>query len=150
MKVRDEHGSRNGKIYDWRIGLKPRQDYGCRCLAIFVDSIGRPTGNVARSKYNKETMTFEEEERNFISSQYGEDRGNGKTHSGIDFAVSEGTVVRATKGGVVKRSGWQNDNHSIGYGFRIQVLNDDRTYSDYGHLKKDSILFKEGERVETG
>jgi murein DD-endopeptidase MepM/ murein hydrolase activator NlpD len=99
---------------------------------------------------NENNKDFDREEISLISSPYRADRGNGKKHSGVDFAVPEGTVVRATKSGVVKRSGWQDDDdHGKGYGFRVQILNKDGTYSDYGHLFEDFIVYKD-DIIEAG
>lgn len=151
QRVRDEHGKRNNKTYNWKVGLKPGEDYGCRCLAVFVDINGRPTGVVGRARYNSENEALEEEGKNFISSYYGEDRGNGKTHSGVDFAVPEGTVVRATKGGIVDRSKMQydKDGNETGYGYYVRIKNSDNTFSEYGHLYELSHL-RVGDIVEYG
>jgi len=148
-KVRDTHATLDGEVLDWETDLRPGQDYGCRCVAIFVDSDGYPTGVVGRCKYNQDKENFEEEIEDLISSNYGELRDGGKIHSGIDFRMPEGSIIRAVKSGKVERSGWEDpNNHYKGYGLRIQILNQDKTFSEYGHMSE--IFVNKGEYVEIG
>jgi SPP1 gp7 family putative phage head morphogenesis protein len=152
-KVRDRHESRDGEIFNWNEdGIRPGEDFNCRCLAIFIDEDNYPTGEVKRMKYNVDTGKYEEQSRDksFISAPYGELRLNGP-HSGVDFRMPEGTPIKAVKGGVVKRSKWQRDGNGnlIGYGNYVRIKNDDGTISEYGHMVDESHL-KKGQRVEKG
>ena len=84
-------------------------------------------------------------------------------HEGIDihstsddtiYAACGGTVDRATNlCGHVDAHGNQeceNAGHYKTFGNYIRVKNDDGTYSYYGHLKQNSLLVSNGQRVEKG
>ncbi|MGP4000093.1 M23 family metallopeptidase [Streptomyces sp. 8N706] len=64
-------------------------------------------------------------------------------HTGIDFAVSEGTSVKAIGSGVVTRAGWGGD-----YGEMVMVKLDDGHYTLFAHLSE--VVVKEGARVRAG
>ncbi|MET9853676.1 peptidoglycan DD-metalloendopeptidase family protein [Streptomyces sp. NPDC006450] len=64
-------------------------------------------------------------------------------HTGIDFAVSTGTPVRAAAAGTVVSSGWQG-----AYGNAVVIKHDDGRYSLSAHLS--SATASEGGRVSAG
>ncbi|MCJ0868362.1 transglycosylase family protein [Streptomyces sp. AP-93] len=64
-------------------------------------------------------------------------------HTGIDFAVSTGTPVRAAAAGTVVSSGWQG-----AYGNAVVIKHDDGRYTLSAHLS--SATASEGERVWAG
>ncbi|MCX4777710.1 peptidoglycan DD-metalloendopeptidase family protein [Streptomyces sp. NBC_01264] len=64
-------------------------------------------------------------------------------HTGIDFAVSTGTPVRAAAAGTVVSSGWQG-----AYGNAVVIKHDDGRYTLSAHLS--SATASEGERVFAG
>ncbi|MFI5864320.1 peptidoglycan DD-metalloendopeptidase family protein [Streptomyces sp. NPDC051546] len=64
-------------------------------------------------------------------------------HTGIDFAVSTGTPVRAAAAGTVVSSGWQG-----AYGNAVVIKHDDGRYTLSAHLS--SATASEGERVSAG
>ncbi|MGW1775943.1 peptidoglycan DD-metalloendopeptidase family protein [Streptomyces sp. NPDC002104] len=64
-------------------------------------------------------------------------------HTGIDFAVSTGTPVRAAAAGTVVSSGWQG-----AYGNAVVIKHDDGRYTLSAHLS--SATASAGERVSAG
>lgn len=70
-------------------------------------------------------------------------KGASTYHKGVDFAVSTGTAVRATSGGVVTRAGWGS-----GYGYCVYIKHPDGKESRYGHCSK--VLVKAGQSVKQG
>lgn len=80
-----------------------------------------------------------------ITSKYGAVDAVHKTpHTGIDFAMPEGTTLRAVGEGVVDKVFDGSDN--IGRGLSVQF--DDGTRVIYGHMKEVSV--KVGEHVNDG
>jgi len=77
----------------------------------------------------------------FISSPYG--LRNGKLHAGIDIAAPEGTPIKASRAGVVKRASWFN-----GYGNCIDIDHGGGYATRYGHLSK--IEVNVGRNVDAG
>lgn len=67
----------------------------------------------------------------------------GRMHKGIDWAVPNGTAVRASCGGTVVSAGW-----SGGYGNCITIRHPDGKQTRYGHLSK--ILVSAGQKVDQG
>lgn len=67
---------------------------------------------------------------------------NGK-HTGVDFAVPEGTPVSSVSDGVVSQVDLNQD-----YGTSILIDNSDGTQSVYAHLKERSV--KPGDKVKQG
>jgi len=72
-----------------------------------------------------------------------------------DFAMEEGTVVCASRDGLVVRI--KEDSNMGGpdisfmeHANRITVLHDDGSYADYVHLKQDGALVAIGDRVISG
>ncbi|MCP3756588.1 peptidoglycan DD-metalloendopeptidase family protein [Streptomyces sp. TBY4] len=79
-----------------------------------------------------------------ISARYHQAGGwSAGYHTGIDFAVSTGTPVRAAAAGTVVSSGWQG-----AYGNAVVIKHDDGRYSLSAHLS--SATASEGERVSAG
>lgn len=75
-----------------------------------------------------------------VSGAYGEPREGGRRHNGIDFAVPEGTPVRAARPGTVVVCGWQDPDHPAeGFGLRVWVDNGDGSFSCYAHLSRIDV-----------
>ncbi len=64
-------------------------------------------------------------------------------HGGVDLGAPPGTPVRASRGGVIKRSGWRG-----AYGNLVVIDHGHGYQTYYGHLSR--ILVKQGERVKAG
>ncbi|RVU22822.1 LysM peptidoglycan-binding domain-containing protein [Streptomyces antnestii] len=64
-------------------------------------------------------------------------------HTGVDFAVSTGTTVRAVAAGHVVSAGWGGS-----YGYEVVIRHADGKYTQYGHLSALSV--KAGQRVVAG
>ncbi|MFJ3987973.1 transglycosylase family protein [Streptomyces sp. NPDC090032] len=64
-------------------------------------------------------------------------------HTGVDFAVSTGTTVKAIAAGHVVSAGWGGS-----YGYEVVIRHADGKYSQYGHLSALSV--KAGQRVVAG
>ena len=77
----------------------------------------------------------------YISSYYG--MRNGKMHTGVDFAASDGTHIYAWKSGTVTFVGW-----SGGYGNFIIVDHGDGTVSRYAHCSGYAV--SQGQTVTKG
>ncbi len=60
--------------------------------------------------------------------------GRGKMHRGIDLAAPAGTLVRATRSGIVCFCGWQR-----GYGLTVMLDHGRGLHSLYGHLRKTLV-----------
>ncbi|ORT58998.1 M23 family metallopeptidase [Streptomyces sp. CB03238] len=69
-------------------------------------------------------------------------------HSGQDFAVPVGTVVKAAHSGVVVKAGPNGGGDGPAYGNAIVVKHANGTYSQYAHLSKINVHI--GETVKTG
>lgn len=95
---------------------------------------------------------------NYVSSKYG--YRNGSMHYGIDIATyRQNNTVVSTMAGTVTRV--VNDcshvsiyptkcAHYNTYGNMVVIKNDNGNYVYYGHLQKDSITVKAGDRVYAG
>lgn len=70
-----------------------------------------------------------------ISGQYGEVRGDGHTHNGVDFPAPAGTPIFATAAGKVIKAG-----HDAASGNFVIVDHGDGTTSSYSHMKAPSAL----------
>jgi murein DD-endopeptidase MepM/ murein hydrolase activator NlpD len=71
------------------------------------------------------------------------DDSKGGKHTGIDFAVKDGTAVSATASGVVSFSGWDE------YLGNLVVIDHGNGYlTSYGHNRE--VLVKKGEKVTRG
>ncbi|MFI6638324.1 peptidoglycan DD-metalloendopeptidase family protein [Streptomyces sp. NPDC050504] len=64
-------------------------------------------------------------------------------HTGVDFAASSGTTVRAVGAGTVVSAGW-----SGAYGNEVVIRHTDGTYSQYAHLS--SLGVSSGQDVDGG
>lgn len=89
-----------------------------------------------------------------VSSPYGEDRGDGRTHRGVDFSHSRtaGTIgVPAARAGVVVGKRRPSGDHGFGNGIIIRsVLDDGREWDisyNHGHYFPDQPI---GARIAAG
>ncbi|TQK52709.1 murein DD-endopeptidase MepM/ murein hydrolase activator NlpD [Streptomyces sp. SLBN-118] len=69
-------------------------------------------------------------------------------HSGQDFAVPVGTLVKATHGGVVVKAGPYGGGDGPAYGNAIVIKHSNGRYSQYAHLSKINV--RVGQHVKTG
>ncbi|MGI5356647.1 M23 family metallopeptidase [Streptomyces sp. CA-252508] len=69
-------------------------------------------------------------------------------HSGQDFAVPVGTVVKAAHSGVVVKAGPNGGGDGPAYGNAVVVKHAGGTYTQYAHLSKINV--RVGETVKTG
>ncbi|MFV0244492.1 MAG: DUF5930 domain-containing protein [Qingshengfaniella sp.] len=69
--------------------------------------------------------------------------GGRRLHSGLDWAGSYGTTIKATADGVVTRAGWMS-----GYGRIVEVQHEFGITTRYAHLSKINV--KKGQRVSRG
>jgi murein DD-endopeptidase MepM/ murein hydrolase activator NlpD len=76
-----------------------------------------------------------------LTSSYGPRWG--KTHRGLDMAVSSGTTVKASDGGQVIFAGWDN-----AYGYRVDIDHGNGITTRYAHNSK--LLVEYGEVVGQG
>ena len=80
-----------------------------------------------------------------LTARFGQGGGywSGGRHTGLDFAASGGTEVRAAQAGTVVLVGWQGS-----YGNRIEVEHADGTITTYSHLSGMGVGV--GDRVAAG
>lgn len=71
--------------------------------------------------------------------------GNWQFHPGIDIAAPVGTPVVSIADGTLAYAGWYK-----GYGIIVQILHDDGSVSQYGHLSGYHRNLESGARVEKG
>lgn len=64
-------------------------------------------------------------------------------HAGVDLAAPHGTLIRATRGGLVVYAGWRS-----AYGRMVEIDHGGGLTSRYGHAA--NLLVREGDRVEAG
>lgn len=75
-----------------------------------------------------------------------------RDHSGFDITIDRGTPVKAIAKGVVLCSEFDgtttegNDQFNMGYGNKIEILNDDGRRTVYAHLSESFV--KPGDRVD--
>ncbi|MET7618486.1 M23 family metallopeptidase [Streptomyces sp. NPDC005408] len=69
-------------------------------------------------------------------------------HSGQDFAVPVGTLVKATHGGVVVKAGPNGGGDGPAYGNAIVIKHANGTYSQYAHLSQINVHV--GQNLKTG
>lgn len=67
-----------------------------------------------------------------ITSYYGERWG--RMHKGLDFGVSVGTAVYASRGGTVIRASWYSD-----FGNCVEIRHSDGTVTRYAHLSEYAV-----------
>lgn len=70
---------------------------------------------------------------------------SGKTHTGVDFGISQGTPVGAAVSGTISQV---NDSGSKGYGRHVIVQGDNGKWFVYGHLSQPKV--SKGQHVEAG
>lgn len=85
-----------------------------------------------------------------VTSPYGMRILNGEQefHKGIDLVGIDTDRVTSIGSGVVDAVGWENpDNHNQGFGYRVRILNADKTYTYYGHLQENSSPLVVGQSI---
>jgi len=79
-----------------------------------------------------------------IRSPFG--RRGGRMHTGIDIVARKGVVIKAVRGGVVKKAGYYG-----GYGYMISIRHDNGYVTRYAHCSalkvKVGSLVREGESI---
>lgn len=106
-----------------------------------------PTTEVIRvgTKKRAPTGTYVIPYRGTISSRFGWRvfRGRYEFHTGIDFAGPKGSVIVASDGGTVVKSGWYGS-----YGYCVIIDHGKGIRTLYGHCSK--LLVKVGDKVAQG
>ncbi|WP_339220675.1 peptidoglycan DD-metalloendopeptidase family protein [Paenibacillus sp. FSL H8-0332] len=69
----------------------------------------------------------------------------GKLHTGVDFAVPQGTSIHAADSGTVLVARWYS-----GYGYCVIIDHGGGVWTLYGHIREGGIRVNEGDRVERG
>lgn len=69
----------------------------------------------------------------------------GKLHTGMDFAVPQGTNIHAADAGTVLVAEWWS-----GYGYCVIIDHGGGVWTLYGHIREGGIRVKAGDRVERG
>lgn len=69
----------------------------------------------------------------------------GKMHTGVDFAVGQGTTVHAAEAGTVILAEWYG-----GYGNAVIVDHGGGMWTLYGHLRTGGTAVKVGDHVSRG
>lgn len=69
----------------------------------------------------------------------------GKAHTGVDFAVGQGTKVHAADSGTVILSEWWS-----GYGYCVIIDHGGGVWTLYGHIRKGGLLVSAGDKVGRG
>ncbi|MEK5490544.1 peptidoglycan DD-metalloendopeptidase family protein [Paenibacillus sp. FSL R7-0297] len=69
----------------------------------------------------------------------------GKMHTGVDFAVPQGTNIHAADSGTVLVAEWWS-----GYGYCVIIDHGGGVWTLYGHIREGGIKVKPGDRVERG
>lgn len=85
-----------------------------------------------------------------ISSSYGPRTHpitgqKGKVHTGVDFAVAQGTSIHAADSGTVILAEWWS-----GYGYCVIIDHGGGVWTLYGHIRKGGIKVSNGEKVSRG
>ncbi|AIQ65834.1 membrane protein [Paenibacillus stellifer] len=84
-----------------------------------------------------------------ISSPYGYRihpvTGVRKLHTGVDFAVPQGTNIHAAEAGTVIVAEWWS-----GYGYTVVIDHGGGMWTLYGHIREGGIKVSVGDRVERG
>ncbi|HEY4429409.1 MAG TPA: peptidoglycan DD-metalloendopeptidase family protein [Paenibacillus sp.] len=85
-----------------------------------------------------------------ISSSYGPRTHpitgeKGKVHTGVDFAVPQGTSIHAADSGTVILAEWWS-----GYGYCVIVDHGGGVWTLYGHIRKGGIRVSSGDKVNRG
>ncbi|WP_341348671.1 peptidoglycan DD-metalloendopeptidase family protein [Paenibacillus sp. FSL H3-0469] len=69
----------------------------------------------------------------------------GKLHTGMDFAVPQGTSIHAADSGTVVLAQWYS-----GYGYCVIIDHGGGVWTLYGHIREGGIKVSQGQRVERG
>ncbi|WP_339318613.1 peptidoglycan DD-metalloendopeptidase family protein [Paenibacillus sp. FSL R10-2734] len=69
----------------------------------------------------------------------------GKVHTGVDFAVGQGTNIHAADSGTVILAEWWS-----GYGYCVIIDHGGGVWTLYGHIRKGGIKVSNGDRVNRG
>lgn len=69
----------------------------------------------------------------------------GKMHTGVDFAVPQGTSIHAADSGTVLVAEWWS-----GYGYCVIIDHGGGVWTLYGHIRQGGIRVNVGDRVERG
>jgi murein DD-endopeptidase MepM/ murein hydrolase activator NlpD len=69
----------------------------------------------------------------------------GKMHTGVDFAVPQGTNIHAADSGTVLVAEWWS-----GYGYCVIIDHGGGVWTLYGHIREGGLLVKPGDKVERG
>jgi murein DD-endopeptidase MepM/ murein hydrolase activator NlpD len=85
-----------------------------------------------------------------ISSSYGPRTHpitgeKGKVHTGVDFAVPQGTSIHAADSGTVIVAEWYS-----GYGYCVIIDHGGGVWTLYGHIRKGGIRVSSGDKVNRG
>lgn len=85
-----------------------------------------------------------------ISSSYGPRTHpitgeKGKVHTGVDFAVPQGTSIHAADSGTVIVAEWYS-----GYGYCVIIDHGGGVWTLYGHIRKGGIRVSSGDKVSRG
>ncbi|UQX03356.1 M23 family metallopeptidase [Streptomyces sp. RerS4] len=99
----------------------------------------------AKEEERKRSNTFVAPVDSYVSTQYGAGGGmwSSGSHTGIDFAVGQGTSVRSVGAGTIVEAGWGG-----AYGNNVVIRHNDGTYTQYGHLF--SVNVSVGQQVGAG
>ena len=85
----------------------------------------------------------------YVSSTYGEYRGDGVYHWGLDLCSQGDLTIYNTTSGIVEYAGWENEyDHGQGFGQYIKVNGDDGRDYYYGHCSE--LYVTAGDVVEVG
>ena len=69
----------------------------------------------------------------------------GKMHTGVDFAVPQGTNIHAADSGTVLVAEWWS-----GYGYCVIIDHGGGVWTLYGHIREGGLLVKPGDKVDRG
>lgn len=69
----------------------------------------------------------------------------GKVHTGVDFAVPQGTSIHAADSGTVILAEWWS-----GYGYCVIIDHGGGVWTLYGHIRKGGIRVSSGDKVNRG
>lgn len=95
-------------------------------------------------------IPFDEDINYTITSKYGKRidpiTGLESFHLGIDIGLAEGTEILSSYDGIVYKKGYSEDG--LGEYIKIKhIIETEQYLTVYGHLKRNSIIVKEGDTV---
>ena len=70
-------------------------------------------------------------------------------HTGVDFAVPQGTAILSAESGEVTDAGWEADGLVNG-GYSVVIKHDNGNYTAYCHIREGGIMVEVGQRVVRG